>query len=192
MTETESLIAEVRQMRADVSRLHSAHTAVHKRGGGSQCARPGSAGPGSPPGWNATPRSPGRWRFGRDLRQRRLSERCHRRRHRPVVRSEAFTSYDCVCPRNHVRLAALAADTRSPTTRAGNTRPVASVAFTAESSSHAEPTPATSSTTCATSPHANPAPRPTVNISASGRTPTRWGLSRGAAGWSRTGNTVLA
>ena len=28
MTETESLIAEVRQLRADVARLHAAHTAV--------------------------------------------------------------------------------------------------------------------------------------------------------------------
>jgi hypothetical protein len=29
MTETETLIAEVRQLRADVARLHAAHTAVH-------------------------------------------------------------------------------------------------------------------------------------------------------------------
>src|SRR5580698_4113389 len=33
MTETESLIAEVRQLRADVARLHAAHTAVHIRHG---------------------------------------------------------------------------------------------------------------------------------------------------------------
>jgi hypothetical protein len=33
MTETESLIAEVRQLRADVARLHAAHTAVHVRHG---------------------------------------------------------------------------------------------------------------------------------------------------------------
>ena len=33
MTETESLIAEVRQLRADVARLHAAHTAVHMRHG---------------------------------------------------------------------------------------------------------------------------------------------------------------
>jgi hypothetical protein len=29
MTETETLIAEVRQLRADVARLHAAQTAVH-------------------------------------------------------------------------------------------------------------------------------------------------------------------
>ncbi len=34
MTETESLIAEVRQLRADVARLHAAHTAVHIRTAG--------------------------------------------------------------------------------------------------------------------------------------------------------------
>jgi hypothetical protein len=33
MTETESLIAEVRQLRADVARLHAAHTPVHIRHG---------------------------------------------------------------------------------------------------------------------------------------------------------------
>jgi hypothetical protein len=33
MTETEFLIAEVRQLRADVARLHAAHTAVHIRHG---------------------------------------------------------------------------------------------------------------------------------------------------------------
>jgi len=33
MTETESLIAEVRLLRADVARLHAAHTAVHIRHG---------------------------------------------------------------------------------------------------------------------------------------------------------------
>jgi hypothetical protein len=33
MAETESLIAEVRQLRADVARLHAAHTAVHIRHG---------------------------------------------------------------------------------------------------------------------------------------------------------------
>ena len=33
MTETESLIAEVRQLRADVARLHTAYTAVHIRHG---------------------------------------------------------------------------------------------------------------------------------------------------------------
>ena len=33
MTETEALIAEVRQLRADVARLHAAHTAVHIRHG---------------------------------------------------------------------------------------------------------------------------------------------------------------
>ena len=33
MTETESLIAEVRQLRADVARLHAAHTPVHVRHG---------------------------------------------------------------------------------------------------------------------------------------------------------------
>jgi len=33
MTETETLIAEVRQLRADVARLHAAHTAVHIRHG---------------------------------------------------------------------------------------------------------------------------------------------------------------
>ena len=33
MTETESLIVEVRQLRADVARLHAAHTAVHIRHG---------------------------------------------------------------------------------------------------------------------------------------------------------------
>jgi len=33
MTETESLIAEVRELRADVARLHAAHTAVHIRHG---------------------------------------------------------------------------------------------------------------------------------------------------------------
>src|SRR5271154_2690023 len=33
MTETESLIAEVRQLRADVARLHAAHTAAHIRHG---------------------------------------------------------------------------------------------------------------------------------------------------------------
>src|ERR1700751_111431 len=33
MTVTESLIAEVRQLRADVARLHAAHTAVHIRHG---------------------------------------------------------------------------------------------------------------------------------------------------------------
>jgi hypothetical protein len=33
MTETESLIAEVRQLRVDVARLHAAHTAVHIRHG---------------------------------------------------------------------------------------------------------------------------------------------------------------
>ena len=33
MTETESLIAEVRQLRADVARLYAAHTAVHIRHG---------------------------------------------------------------------------------------------------------------------------------------------------------------
>jgi hypothetical protein len=33
MTETESLIAEIRQLRADVARLHAAHTAVHIRHG---------------------------------------------------------------------------------------------------------------------------------------------------------------
>jgi hypothetical protein len=31
MTETETLIAEVRQLRADVARLHAAHTPVHIR-----------------------------------------------------------------------------------------------------------------------------------------------------------------
>ena len=33
MTETETLIAEVRQLRADVARLHAAHTPVHIRHG---------------------------------------------------------------------------------------------------------------------------------------------------------------
>jgi hypothetical protein len=33
MTETESLIAEVRQLRVDVARLHAAHTPVHIRHG---------------------------------------------------------------------------------------------------------------------------------------------------------------
>jgi hypothetical protein len=33
MTETESLIAEVRQLRAGVARLHAAQTAVHIRHG---------------------------------------------------------------------------------------------------------------------------------------------------------------
>jgi hypothetical protein len=33
MTETESLIAEVRQLRADIARLHAAHTPVHIRHG---------------------------------------------------------------------------------------------------------------------------------------------------------------
>ena len=33
MTEIESLIAEVRQLRADVARLHAAHTAAHIRHG---------------------------------------------------------------------------------------------------------------------------------------------------------------
>ena len=33
MTETESLIAEVRQLRLDVARLHAAHTPVHIRHG---------------------------------------------------------------------------------------------------------------------------------------------------------------
>ncbi len=33
MTDTETLIAEVRQLRADVARLHAAHTAVHIRHG---------------------------------------------------------------------------------------------------------------------------------------------------------------
>jgi hypothetical protein len=33
MTETEALIAEIRQLRADVARLHAAHTPVHIRHG---------------------------------------------------------------------------------------------------------------------------------------------------------------
>jgi hypothetical protein len=33
MTETESLIAEVRHLRADIARLHAAHTPVHFRHG---------------------------------------------------------------------------------------------------------------------------------------------------------------
>jgi hypothetical protein len=33
MTETESLIAEVRQLRVDVARLHAAHTSAHIRHG---------------------------------------------------------------------------------------------------------------------------------------------------------------
>src|SRR5260370_38700028 len=33
MTETESLIAEVRQLRVDIARLHAAHTPVHIRHG---------------------------------------------------------------------------------------------------------------------------------------------------------------